>query len=234
MPFPWIIYRKELKWDLRVEEWMEDFVPLAPVNFFQIQLDCLKVEKGFLGKSGVKNKKYLLPDLSSLGSEYPFAEVSLGWNEQGIEALVQVSQPFQRVSFPDVARGDSVELFFDTRDVKTAVYNTRFCHHFFFMPEAVEGQIAGEITRFRTEDRHELCPPQELVVKPMFKAGSYSLYIFIPSSCMVGYEPDQFKRLGFTYRINRPGSAPQHFTVQTEEYQVDQHPSLWASLRLVE
>lgn len=213
---------------------MEDFVPLSPVNFFQVQLNCHKVEKGFPAKQGVRRKKYLLPQLSSLSSEYPFADVSVGWNEDGIEAYVQVSQPFQKIFFPEIWKGDSVELFFDTRDVKTAVYNTRFCHHFFFLPEAVEGQAAGEMTRFRTEDKHELCSPQELLVEPSFKSNSYALHLFIPASCLVGYEPDQFNRLGFAYRINRPGSSPQHFSVDSEEYQVDQQPSLWASLRLVE
>jgi hypothetical protein len=213
---------------------MEDFVPLTPVNFFQIQADCHRVEKGFPKSQGVRQRKYLLPDVSSLCAEYPFAEVSLGWNTEGVEAFVQVSQPFQKVSYPDVSRGDSVELFFDTRDVKTAVYNTRFCHHFFFLPEAVEGHIAGEITRFRTEDTHELCDPQELKVKAAFKSTGYSLQIFIPAACLQGYEPEQFDRLGFTYRINRPNSSAQHFSVVSDDYQIDQQPSLWSSLRLVE
>jgi|688.fasta_scaffold20110_7 hypothetical protein len=211
---------------------MEEFVPLTPINFFQIHVDCF--QSGiFPSLQGSVLRKHLLPDLSSLCSDYPFAKVALGWNRQGIEAHVQVSQPYQRSSFPDLTRGDSVELFFDTRDVKTAVFNTKFCHHFYFLPEAIEGNIAGEMTRFRTEDRHELCDSRELIVKSSLKSSSYSMQIFIPSNCLYGYEPDQFDRLGFAYRINRPQSAPQHFTVVSQEYQIDQQPSLWGSLKLV-
>lgn len=212
---------------------MEDFVPLSPVNFFQIQAECYRVDKGFPGLQGALLRKHMLPDMSALCADYPFAQVALGWNVEGIEAHVQVNQPCQRSSFPDVTRGDSVELFFDTRDVKTASFNTRFCHHFYFLPEAIEGHLAGEITRFRTEDVHELCDPNELRVKATFKNSSYTMQIFIPSQCLYGYDPDQFDRLGFTYRINRPNSSAQHFSVVSDEYQVDQQPSLWSSLRLV-
>jgi hypothetical protein len=144
-----------------------------------------------------------------------------------------VSQAFQRVTYPDIARGDSVELFFDTRDVKTSGFNTRFCHHFFFLPEAVDGHQAGEITRFRTEDIHELCDPKELKVKSQLKSNSYQMQIFIPAHCLHGYDSEQFDRLGFTYRINRPDGPSQHFSVVTDDYQVEQQPSLWSSVRLV-
>lgn len=57
--------------------------------------------------------------------------------------------------------------------------------------------------------------------------------IFIPSQCLYGYDPKQFDRLGFTYRINRAGGQPQHFSVISQEYQIDQQPSLWGSIKLV-
>ena len=121
----------------------------------------------------------------------------------------------------------------DTRDLKSAGFNTRFCHHFYFLAQAVEGQQAGEITHFRTEDRHPLCDSQALECQIKSSSKDYILQIFIPSQCLYGYDPKQFDRLGFTYRINRVGGHPQHFTVVSEEYQIDQQPSLWGSLRLV-
>jgi hypothetical protein len=199
---------------------------LSPVNFFQLRVDCHYAAKGISGQ------KYFLPNTSQLcGDEY-FAKVALGWNQQGLECLVEVSQPFHETHYPDVTRGDSVELMIDTRDVKTSGYNTRFCHHFFFLPEAVEGIQAGELTRFRTEDRHDLCDPQDLKVTSSMGSRSYSMRIFIPSHCMVGYDPEQFNRLGFTYRINRSHDRPQHFSVVTDDFQIEQQPSLWSTLIL--
>lgn len=207
---------------------MDDLVAITPINFFQLSFDCLFVKPGSLNAI----KEHRLPDLSDLCSEPYFAKLAMGWNKEGLEFFIEVGQPVRRSNYPDVMRGDSVELFIDTRDVKTAGFNTRFCHHFFFLPEAVDGHVAGEITRFRTEDVHELCNPKELRVKTLVKSHNYTQQITIPASCLVGYDPEQFDRLGFSYRINRPDGPPQHFSVVTDDYQVDQQPSLWSSVKL--
>jgi hypothetical protein len=212
---------------------MENFVPITPINFFQISVDCLHVESGFPKLSGAKLRKYLLPDMSELCREFSFADIAMGWNREGIEIHAAISQSFRQARFPDVSQGDSLELFFDTRDVKTSGFNTRFCHHFFFLPEAVEGHNAGEITRFRTEDTHDLCNEADLKVKPQLKNSGYILQIFIPSHCLFGYDPEQFDRLGFAYRVNRASGPPQHFCVVSDDYQIEQQPSLWSSVRLI-
>ncbi len=79
---------------------------------------------------------------------------------------------------------------------------------------------------------HEWCDPKELQLNANLGKSDYHLDIFIPAHCLHGYDPDQFDRLGFTYRINRPGEEPQHFAVCSRDYQIEQQPSLWASLRL--
>lgn len=215
----------------------EEFPPITPVNFFQISADCRYLE-GLQGKSfplldAHNHRKYLLPNTSELCHEEEFAHVAMGWNEEGLELYASVNKPFRLARYPDVDRGDSFEVFIDTRDIKTSGFNTRFCHHFFFLAEAVEGHQAGEITRFRTEDTHPLCDSNDLKIKSLCKASSYILNIFIPNHCLYGYDPAQFGRLGFTYRVNRSDGPAQHFSVVTDDYQVDQQPSLWASLRLI-
>lgn len=67
----------------------------------------------------------------------------------------------------------------------------------------------------------------------MCKTSSYTLNIFIPNHCLYGYDPAQFGRLGFTYRVNQSEGFAQHFSVVSEDYQIDQQPSLWGTLRLV-
>jgi len=214
----------------------DDFEPITPVNFFQISADCHYLSKSRKETAFAFTKqnyhKYLLPDVSALCSEEKFAEVSIGWREEGIEFYVAVNKPFNKAFYPEIDRGDSVEFFLDTRDVKTSGFNTRFCHHFFFLAEGVEGHLAGEITRFRTEDTHPLCDSGDLKVKSICQHSSYVLNAFIPSHCLVGYDPEQFERLGFSYRINRAEGFPQHFSVTSDDYQIDQQPSLWASLQL--
>ncbi len=209
----------------------EDGFALTPINFFQIGVDCKQVEGAFPHIN--EKSKFILPSTSNLCDDEAFAKVFMGWSREGIELQIVVSETAQFCYYPEISRGDGVELFFDTRDVKTSGYNTRFCHHFFFLPEAVDGHQCGELTRFRTEDVHELCDPNDLKMKTKISSRGYTLQIFIPTQCMYGFDPDQFSRLGFSYRINRYRGRPQHFSAVSDEYQIEQQPSLWASVRLL-
>lgn len=206
---------------------------LSPSNFFQIHGTCRQLKGRFPQLAKVKGDEYLLSDTSSLTSEKTFATLYMGWSVQGIELLVLVEVPVTEIDDQDIVARDSVELFFDTRDIKTSGFNTKFCHHFYFLPEPLNGLSAGEITKFRTEDKHDLCDFQDLIVKSKISSSGYALEIFIPAQCLHGYEPAQFDRLGFTYRINRAHGEPQHFSVTSNEYQIEQQPSLWSSLKLI-
>jgi hypothetical protein len=203
---------------------------LTPSSFFGLELNCHKVSKPSARQLKEVHK---LPDLSDLTREVSFADVYLGWSPQGIAAKITVNQPIERSTYPEFSLGDGAELFIDTRDLKSAGFNTRFCHHFCFLAEKVEGFQAAEVTRFRTEDTHPLCDPTALDLTVSSTKNSYTLYIMIPKHCLYGYEPDQFDRLGFSYRINRWGKSSQHFGVTSSEFAIDQYPSLWPSMRLI-
>ena len=202
---------------------------LNPVQFFALSCDCFYLAKQERVPSWTT---YSIPSTHSLTREETFAKLAIGWNEEGIGVQVQVNQPASESCYPQVEKGDSIELFFDTRNLKSAGFNTRFCHHFFFLPQAVEGVIKGEKTHFRTEDNHPLCDPQALDCQTQLRRNQYQMKIFIPTQCLYGYDPKQFNCLGFTYRINRHEGEPQHFSVISQEYQIDQQPSLWGSLSL--
>lgn len=211
-----------------------DLTPLTPVNCFEFQFRCpyIGLTETFPRLSRKNRGIYLLPDLSPLCHEEPFAEGAMGWNEEGLELLFKVDHHCEKCCYPEVTRGDSLELFIDTRDVKTSGYNTRYCHHFFFLPEAVEGHQKGEITHFRTEDRHDLCDPLLLGLTVETIGTEYDLHVWIPKECLVGYDPEQFNRIGFAYRVSRYGGAAQHFCVLSEDYKLEEQPSLWSHCRL--
>jgi len=202
---------------------------LCPVNYFLLEADCHYLPS----RENVSQKKYRLPDVSELNCEESFADVHMGWNEEGLAFLVKVHQLPEGSAYPNPEEGDSVELYIDTRDIKTARFNHRFCHHFAFLAEQVEGVQAAELTHFRTEDVHPLCDPRDLEVQVTVKKSSYVMSIWVPAKSLHGYDTSQCDRLGFSYRINRWGGEPQHFSVHSAEYHVDQNPSLWSRLRWV-
>lgn len=206
----------------------EDLPGFSPVQFFGITADCIYCKRSLKAE-----KNFQLPSTTELLNEDGFADVYVGWNMEKLFFHFSVKVPFQKIGDGDFRRGDSIELFIDTRDLKSKSTVSRFCHHFVFFPVESQNFYGREITRFRNEEMHRLCHPEDLLVKAELKPQSYTLAIEIPAHSLHGYDPLSFSRLGFTYRINRTGAPPQHFAVSSDEYVIEQHPATWGTLRLV-
>ena len=204
---------------------LESVSPLFPIDFFALGFSIPYIKKSL-------TKLALLPDTSELLGEESFAKVLMGWNEEGIFAQLRVSQEFQESCYPNYALGDSLELFFDTRDVKSAGFATRFCHHFVLLPQAVQGVQAQEVTHFRSEDAHPLCDSQLIELQTDFGNNHYQMRAFFPAETLHGFDPNMCHRLGFTYKVNRTHGDPMHFSVSSQNLKLAQQPSLWASLQL--
>lgn len=205
----------------------DDTPSLSPVQFFGVTADCLSSKGKFK-----PDKEHLLPSTTDLLGETSFADVYAGWNVDKLVFYFSIHVPFQKIGEPDFRKGDCVEIFIDTRDMKTKGAVSKFCHHFVFFPALTQNFYGKEVTRFRSDDMHPLCHPEDLQVTPKIEEDFYSLMIEIPSHCLHGYDPLSFSRIGFTYRINRAGAPAQHFAVSSEEYTIELHPSTWGTLKL--
>ncbi len=210
-----------------MREALEEIPSLAAANFLQIVAEVHRSDAPISYK-----KPYLLPDTSLLLEEEKFADLAMSYSQSGLHIRLKVNQAFQDVAFPDVHKGDSLELFFDTRDRKSAGTIHKFCHHFVFLPKEIGGIQACEMTKFRLEDAHPLCDFKLLQIEASFKSKEYELQIFIDKEALYGFDPEQFNRLGFTYRVNRKGAPSQHFNLGSQEYLIEKYPSVWASLKL--
>lgn len=210
---------------------LENIPALAPSAFFTIGKEILYTEDQ-LPISKKELKPYILPDMSFLFDEDKFADVAMGWSEKGLFFDILVDTAASESFFPNYRDGDCVEIFIDTRDLKNAGFATRFCHHFIFFPLPVQGIVAQEMSRFRTDDMHELCDPKDLICHSDILSSSYRMRIAIPADCLTGYDPVAFNRIGFTYMISRSQEPSQHFVVSSYDYVIEQHPSLWSSCLL--
>jgi hypothetical protein len=214
-----------------VKETLEELNAISPADFYNLKLELHAFNASL--KSKLFRKSYFLPETADLLGEETFAEVAMGWSQDGVLFEIFVKKAFETSLYPEFRKGDSIELFLDTRDFKGPSFPGRFCHHFVILPKEVEGILCQEITRFRTEDAHPLSDGDTIKVESEFDKRDYRLKIFLPSHVLHGYDPATFDRLGFTYRINRSGGEPQHFSVSSKEYAIEQAPSLWSSLKLV-
>lgn len=196
---------------------LKELKPLTPSAFFDMRTSVLKADKKRSFKKGE------LPDTSGLTGEGCLAKVALIWSPTGLFLEVKVKLTIEE--------GDLFELFIDTRDLKNSNVITRFCHHFIFYPEEEKGV---EVTRFRGDDNHELADPSLLSVKTTVKKSSYLFEIGIPKEVLYGYNPLEFRRLGFTYRLRKKSGEKMHFNLSSDFFHIEKHPALWASLNLSE
>ncbi len=200
--------------------------PLTPLSFFTISAEIPYLKKA--PKQWLKNP-YLLPDTSAYLNEESFAKIAMGWNEDGFLFHIAVEKSFEEACFPEVEKGDGIEIFIDTRDLKSSKVMTRFCHHFVFLPKEVGGVLAKEVTSFRGEDSHALADSDHLKSKSTFGKGCYTVDIEIPTTALCGFEE---RKVGFNYRITRPKYEGQHFAVSSRAFAINRHPSLWGTLNL--
>ena len=198
----------------------EKIPPLAPLYFFGLKIEL---------KRGKKTK---LPDTSDFLGEERFANVLLGWTEDGLFGEVDVLKPFEEAVYPDYEAGDALELFIDTRDLKEAGFPTKFCHHFLILPYEVQGVQALELTRFREVEQRPLCDPSQIKVKTESSRRGYTVKWELPAAVLYGFDPKAFDRLGMSYSIHRPKQPAQNFAASSQFVSVAQNPSLWASFRL--
>jgi hypothetical protein len=214
---------------MKPKELLENMDPLLPADFFSYRFSIPHAKD--LENVSLK-KMEEIPSLSNLLDEVAFGSISLAWSEEGIAGKLTVKKPFEGAFFPEYAKGDSLEVFIDTRDHKKSSFASRFCHHFVFLAGEVNGIQAEEVTRFRSEDSHPLCSSSDLKVLCKASGNSYELSFIIKESALHGYDPSQFPRIGFAYKINRVKGKPQHFPCSSTRFELFEHPSLWSSITL--
>lgn len=212
-------------------ELLEQLPPIFPLEFFSLS-STIRYAKEFPSSATMRSSHMLMNSCELLGEEQ-FAQVMLAWNQEGIYIEVAVDKAFEKALYPQFSQGDALELFFDTRDLKTAGFATRFCHHFLVLAEKTQSVHAQEITHLRTEDSHPLCDPNDITVTAQYHKQSYTMRIFLPAHCLHGYDPQSYDRMGFTYRIHRYLGAPQHFALSSLHFPLEHSPRLWASLTMV-
>jgi len=200
---------------------------LSPTAFFDVLVELKKKP------SKRAARRTFLPDLSALLSEESFADLAVYWTTHGLSLNLVVRTPLTATYFPHFRRGDSLELFLDTRKQAKSHVITRFCHHFVFTPEEVDGVQARELTRFRADDTHDRADPSLFTGKTTPTRSGYQMEIEIPKTAIYGYEPEAAHLLGLSYRVNRAHKPPQHFSLSSRTFSLEKHPELWPTAKLI-
>ena len=194
--------------------------------------------------SGVSlDASYCLPDLAALDAETPiaerqFADVRMAWHAQGLLVTVAVAGKSQPLWCRDSRLDDSdgLQLWIDTRATHNIHRASKYCHRFVFLPAGGGKQgsepLADQLLINRARENARPVRPRELQMVSTVRKDGYHLAAFLPAVVLGGYDPEQHKRIGFTYAVYDRELGIQTFAAGVG-FPYDEDPSCWATLELV-
>jgi len=207
----------------------DEIIPMSILHFYQMKVQGFYFQKS---KKQFLNDKYLFPNTANFLKQKEFAECYFAWDEEGLyfQFNVEMIGDIKDLALKNMG---SIEIMIDTRDNKELSYLNEYCHHFLISPDESFKTSAKEITKFRSMSIHKLCDPKHLKTEIDITSKMYQINLIIPTQCLHGYDPSYCQTLGFTYKINRPGSVSQVFGMQQMEYEIEKNPRFWPSIQLI-
>jgi hypothetical protein len=178
-----------------------------------------------------------LPLFSELDSPASNVVLRAGWNEDGFGLSLVVSgknaPPQARAD--DLASGDGLHVWIDTRNTQGAHRASRFCHRYAVLPAVGRGKsvrpvvAAVPIAQSREANRVQDLSPVR-VAADMTNDG-YRLEVWFPAETLYGYDGENSPRLGFHVVVKDAELGDRSLTVG-DEFPTDHDPSLWTTLEL--
>jgi len=183
------------------------------------------------------DERYRIPDLTSLDGKEPFADLYMAWNGRGVFLAIHVwKAPGLEVEPRRPLRGDGLQVWIDTRDVRDAHRASRYCHHFYFLPTGGgttgKAPVGGQMRIRRARAQAKPCSPEQLGVAARVSRSGYRMEIHLPSEVLTGFDPEENDRLGFAYLL-RDRKLGRQFLTADEALPVSYDPSLWGTVELV-
>ena len=212
---------------------------LLPQRFlFRFSAPCRYRDPLWTAKGAEPDDNYRLPHLAELEDRPAVAVVYAAWSEAGLVFTVSVGGKKQpvwcRASRPEDS--DGLQVWIDTRDVHNVHRASRFCHRFIFLPSGggrkFDEAFGQSLPINRAREPARPVPAGLLQARGRIHSGGYRLECFIPAGAMMGFEPAEHPRLGFTYAVIDRELGEQTFSVG-RPMPYDEDPSLWATLELV-
>jgi hypothetical protein len=212
---------------------------LPPRQFFSFSADVRRIEIAPAGKPLTLGERYALPALGALDGRPAFADVRMGWNPQGLVWQVTVEGKTQPLWCRDsrLEDSDGLQVWIDTRATLNIHRASRYCHRYAFLPAGggrrQDEPLADQLLINRARENARPIRPRELQVASRISKTGYWLAAFIPTVALAGYDPLQYRQLGFTYAIYDRELGLQTFATGPA-FPYDEDPTCWATLDLIE
>jgi hypothetical protein len=213
---------------------MLESLPRRALLRFEIPIHYIDRTPRIDGNARKWHAKHLLPPLVELEDREPFADAYAAWSDDGFIAAFDVPD---RAGPPQVDaqawwKLDGVRLCLDTRDARDIKRATRFCHFFYALPAGGGPRKADPIVGTHRMSRAKEPPPAvdlaQIKVASHVERKRYFLEMFIPASCLNGWDPAEHPRIGLFYKVKDVLHGAQHLSADDEMgWNVD--PGTWAT-----
>ena len=211
---------------------------LAPTFLFRFAVPCRYVPQPWSAREIELPAKCTIPSFGQLEDRPMFADVRLGWNEDGLGVSVRVvgkkQLPWCREG--RIEDSDGLSLWISTRDTHNVHFANRFCHRFVLLPQGAQRQqdqpVAKLVRIQRARENPKPIGDDTIKIRSEKRIDGYLLRAHIPTSAITGYDTQESSRLGLSYAVTDRELGWQTFTVGSEfPFQAD--PTLWGMLELV-
>lgn len=209
---------------------------LIPGTFlFHFAVPLVEKTRLFQGKLG---PQFELPRLSALSGSNSFSSVRGAWSKQGV-----------RFEFHIAGRGaplpeyhESVEdfegawLWLDTRATHNVHRATKFCHLFnVFIHGRRQGEDGPIIVRsaiHRAREQPAASEPDAFSATLRSTKGNYVVDVQLPAECLVGFDSNEQRQLGFFYAI-RDSELGWDYWTNARQLPFAEDPSVWSTLDMM-
>lgn len=214
-------------------------VSQVPKNLlFRYRIPCHK----FKSKSTTKfelGDEHVLPNFGSFEGQFQFAQIRVGWSEEGLFVQAEISKKEQTPWCRDsqLLDSDGVQLWIDTRDTHNVHRASKFCHWFVLLPmgggDTGKKPLANMLKINRSKDDSPSINRHEVPLTAKVTKTGYTLSAFIPGKALNGWDVDEHQNIGFSFSVIDRELGCQTLAVGPE-LPISEDPSLWQTLELVE
>ncbi len=214
-------------------------VSQVPKNLlFQYRISCKKFD-GQPNSRFELSEDYQLPNLGEFENQVSFANVRVGWSEQGLFVSAEISGKEQSLWCRDsqLLDSDGVQIWIDTRDTHNVHRASKFCHWFSLLPagggDRNESPMASMLKINRSKEDSPTINRFKIEVEAMITKRGYRLTSFIPGKSLHGWDTADHRHIGFNYAVADRELGWQTLAIGPE-LPIMEDPSLWQSLNLVD
>ena len=213
---------------------------LIPPRFlYRFAAPVLRYDKPWKPLGITLEEKHELINLSVLDGANPFASVRAAWSPEGLFFWVHVEGKSKSPWCRDTRLEDSdgLQLWIDTRDTHNIHRASKYCHRFIFLPggggRAFDRPTADQLLINRARENAPPIRPDDLQVANKIHATGYTLSAFVPKTALQGFDPSEYRRIGFQYAIADRELGLQGFSIGAG-FPYEEDPSVWSTLELVD